>query len=82
MDDVVGASPEKHFMSDFEHVKTSLHLTDVVVLRHDGDTVNFLGLDWDHQDTQGIRGEKEYRLRRLHFEPVRVGQLETDTESW
>ena len=32
-------------MSDFEHMTTSLHLTDVVVLRHEGDTVNFLGLD-------------------------------------
>ena len=30
-------------MSDFEHMKTSLYLIDVVVLRHEGDTVNFLG---------------------------------------
>ena len=45
MDDVVGTGPEEHLMSDFEHVKTSLHLTDVVVLRHEGDTVNFLGLE-------------------------------------
>ena len=37
--------PEEHLMSDFEHMKTSLYLTDVVVLRHDGDTVNFLGLE-------------------------------------
>ena len=41
MDDVVGTGPEEHLMSDFEHMKTSLHLTDVVVLRHEGDTVNF-----------------------------------------
>ena len=45
MDDVVGTGPEEHLMSDFEHMKTSLHLTDVVVLRHEGDTVNFLGLE-------------------------------------
>ena len=32
-------------MSDFEHMKTSLYLTDVVVLRHEGDTVNFSGLE-------------------------------------
>ena len=32
-------------MSDVEHMKTSLCLTDVVVLRHEGDTVNFLGLE-------------------------------------
>ena len=28
-------------MSDFEHMKTRLYLTDVVVLRHARDTVNF-----------------------------------------
>ena len=26
-------------------MKTSVYLTDVVVLRHEGDTVNFLGLE-------------------------------------
>ena len=41
MDDVVGTGPEEHLMSDFEYMKTSLYLTDVVVLRHEGDTVNF-----------------------------------------
>ena len=45
MDDVVGKGPDEHLMSDFEHMKTSLYLTDVVVLRHEGDTVNFLGLE-------------------------------------
>ena len=45
MDDVVRTAPEEHVMSDFEHMKTSLYLTDVVVLRHEGDTVNFLGLE-------------------------------------
>ena len=45
MDDVVGTGPEEHLMSDFEHMKTSLYLTDVVVLRHEGDTVNFWGLE-------------------------------------
>ena len=45
MDDVVGTGPEEHLMSDFEHMKTSLYLTDVVVLRHDGHTVNFIGLE-------------------------------------
>ena len=45
MDDVVGTGPEEHLMSDFEHMKTSLYLTDVVMLRHEGDTVNFLGLE-------------------------------------
>ena len=45
MDDVVGSGPHEHLMSDFEHMKTSLYLTDVVVLRHKGDTVSFLGLE-------------------------------------
>ena len=36
MDDVVGTGPDEHLMSDFEHMKTSLYLTDVVVLRHEG----------------------------------------------
>ena len=43
MDDVVGTGPEEYLMSDFEHMKTSLYLTDVVMLRHESDTVNFLG---------------------------------------
>ena len=30
MDDVVGTGPEEHLMSDFEHMKTSLCLTNVV----------------------------------------------------
>ena len=45
MDDVVGTGPEEHLMSDFEHMKTSLYLTDVVVLRHEGDPVNFWSLE-------------------------------------
>ena len=45
MDDVVGTGPDEHLMSDFEHMKTSLYLTDVVVLRHEGDTFNCFGLE-------------------------------------
>ena len=45
MDDVVRTGPGEHLMSDFEHMKTSLYLTDVVVLRNEGDTVNILGLE-------------------------------------
>ena len=45
MDDVVGTGPYEHLMSDFEHMKTSLYLKDVVVLHHEGDTVNFSGLE-------------------------------------
>ena len=45
MDDVVGTGPDEHRMNDFEHMKTSLYLTDVVEQRHEGDTVNFLGLE-------------------------------------
>ena len=42
MDEVLGKEPEEHLTSDFEHTKTSLYLTDVVVSRNEGDTVNFL----------------------------------------
>ena len=45
MDDVVGTGPGANLMSDFKHMKTSLHLMDVVVLRNEGDTVNFWGLE-------------------------------------
>ena len=45
MDDVVGTGPDEQLMSDFEHMNTSLNLTDVVVLRHEGAAVNFLGLE-------------------------------------
>ena len=41
LDDVVGTGPEEHLISDFEHMKTGLYLTDVLVLRDEGDTVNF-----------------------------------------
>ena len=44
MDDVVGRGPGEHLMSGFEHMKTSLYLTDVVVLRNERDRVNFVGL--------------------------------------
>ena len=81
MDDVVGTGPDEHLMSDFEHMKTSLYLTDVVVLRHEGDTVNFLR-SWDHQDKEGFRSEKQYRPRGIPFESLRIGKLETDSQSW
>ena len=45
MDDVVGTGPDEHIISYFEHMKTSLYLTDVVVSCHERDTVNFLGLE-------------------------------------
>ena len=45
MDDVVGTGPDSHLMSVFEHMKTSLYLTDVVVLRHKATQSTFLGLE-------------------------------------
>ena len=44
MDDVAGMGPDEHLKSDFDYMKTSLYFTDVV-LRHEGDPVNFLGLE-------------------------------------
>ena len=45
MDDVDGTGPDDDRMSDFGHMKTSHYLSDVVVLRNEGDTVNSLGLE-------------------------------------
>ena len=44
MDDVVDTGPDTHLSIYCEHMNTSLYLTDVVVLRNEGDTVNFWGL--------------------------------------
>ena len=41
MDDVVGTGPEEQLLKQFEHMKTSLYLTDVIMLRNEGSTVNF-----------------------------------------
>ena len=41
VDDVVGTGPDKPLMKDFEHMQTSLYLTDMVVFRNEADTVNF-----------------------------------------
>ena len=75
MDDVVGTG-----MSDFEHMKTSLYLTDVVVLRHEGDTVNFLGLETT-KTSRSFEVKKQYRPRGIPFESLRIGKLETDSQS-
>ena len=50
MDDVVCTGPEEHPM------KTSLYLTDVVVLRKEGDTVNFLGIEITKTNSEWLRG--------------------------
>ena len=78
MDDVVGTGPAEHLMSDFEHMKTSLCLTDVVVLRNESDTVKstFLGLEI----TKTSKGF-EYRPRGIPYESLRVGELDTDCQS-
>ena len=80
MDDVAGTGLEEHLMSDFEHMKTSPYLTDVVLLRHEGDTVNFFRSS-DHQDTRMFRGEEQYRPCGIPVESVRVAKLETDSQS-
>ena len=66
MDDVVGTGPDEHFMSDVEHMKTSLYLTDVVVLRHEGDTVNLLGLEIT-KTSNGFEVEKLLNLHGLEI---------------
>ena len=66
MDDVVGTGPYEHLMSDFEHMKISLFFTDVVVLRHESDTVNFSGLEIT-KTSNGFE-VKRYRPRGIPFE--------------
>ena len=81
MDDVVGTGPDEHLMSDFEHMKTSLYLTDVVVLRHEGDTVNFLGLEIT-ETSKGFEVKNGTDLVESLCESFWVGKLETDSQSW
>ena len=79
MDDVVGTRPDEQLMSDFEHMKTSTCVTDVVVLRHEGDTVNFLG----HEITKTSRGFELKTVQtseRTPLESVRLEKLETDSQ--
>ena len=73
MDDVVGTGSEEHLMS--------LYLTDVVVLRHEGDAVNFLGLEIT-KTRKGFEVKNSTDLVECLFETVRVAKLETDSQSW
>ena len=61
VDDVVGAGTEEHLMRDFERMKTILLLTDVVVLRNTGDTVNLLGLEII-KTTRGLEVKNSHEL--------------------
>ena len=55
MDDVVGTGPEGHLMSVFEHMKTSLYLTEVVVLRNEGDPVTTFQVLRSPRDAGALR---------------------------
>ena len=80
MEDVVGTGPDEHLMGDFQQMKTGLYLTDVVVLRHEGDTVNFLGLEIT-KTSKGFEVKKFTDLVESHVESLRFGKLETDSQS-
>ena len=71
--DVVGTGPDEHLMSDFEHMKTSLYLTDVVVLCHEGDTVNILGLEI-FKTSSGFEVINSTDLVESLLESLRVGK--------
>ena len=73
-DDVVGTGPEEHPM------KTSLYLTDVVVLRNEGETVNILGLGIT-KTSRGFEVKNSTRACRILDESLQVGKLETDCKS-
>ena len=61
-------------------MKTSLYLTDVVVLRNEGDTVNCLGLEIT-KTSRGFEVEKQYRPRGIPFDSLLVGKLKSDCQS-
>ena len=81
MDDVVGTGPDEHRMSDFEHTKTSLYLTDVVVLRHEGDTVNFLGLEIT-KTSKGFEVKNSTDLVESLLNLYGLGNSKTDSQCW
>ena len=81
MDYVVGTRPEEHLMSDFEHMKTSLYLTDVVVLRSEGDTVNFLGLEIT-RTRKGFEVKNSTDLVQSLLILYVLQKLETDSQPW
>ena len=60
---------DEHLTDNVEHMKISLYLTDVVVLRNNGDTVNILGLELT-REKQGLRGEKQYRARGIPIQAL------------
>ena len=63
MDDVVRTGPDEHLMSDFEHMKTSLYLTDVVVLRHEGEHSRS-GETQSHQEDQSVERAHQDSVHR------------------
>ena len=73
-------APEEHLMSDFEHMRTSLYLTDVAVLRNAGETVNFVGLEIT-MTSRSFEVKKQYRHRGVPLESLRVGKLGIDCQS-
>ena len=75
-DDVVATGHEEHLMSALEHMKTSLYLTDVVVLRHEGDTVNFVGLEIT-KTRKSLEVKNRTDLVEIPFETLRFAKLET-----
>ena len=81
MDDVVGTGPDEHVVSDFEHMKTSLYLTDVVVLRHEGDTVNFLGLEIT-KTSKGFEVKNSTEIVKSLLNLYGLENSKTDSQSW
>ena len=53
----------------------------MVVLRHEGDTVNFLGLEIT-KTRKGFEVKNSTDLVESIFETVRVAKLDTDSQSW
>ena len=81
MDDVVGTGPDEQLMSDFEHMKDS-----PVFYRCGGCCAmkvtqsTYLGLEIT-KTCRSFEVKKQYRPCGIPFESLRVGKLETDSQS-
>ena len=72
--DVAGTGPDEHLMKDSDHMKTTVYLTDVLVLRNEGDTVKFWGLEIT-KTSRVLRGENSTELVLIPCESLWSGKV-------
>ena len=79
IDDVVGTGPSEQFMSDSEHMKTSLYLTDVVVLRDERRHCQLFLVLTSPRQAGASRWKNHTDIVESLLKSLRVGKLETDS---